>query len=765
MRSPHRFALLSLVALVVSAAAPAQDDVGLQLSQALLEDAFVAPIHDGGDTRPDYGVWATGRSYKVSFHGGMRFHPVLGAAASRGWPLGWRTVEVSFGGETVDTKRAPDFVHDDWRAEYRYGGFTEVYDVRPEGVEQTFVIHERPRRIGDLVVRGAIVSDLVADPRQPRHAPLAFRIPNGSDVVSYGEVTAVDARGARFPMLTAFDGESVTLRLGADAVARAAFPLTVDPLLATVLLNSSTAIVDGASVVHSRVGSRLIVVYTRETTAGAFDIYGRVFDTDFQNGVLVFADADEFTSYSNPSVTVVGGSPVRWVAAFEAEILGNPTPFRIAYHVQDVNDLVLDSTVSFLPQNTGTSRRRPSAGGSDEDGGSPIAFIVCEEEGNNAMNANTPSTGIRGVLLNTSTGVTTETLNLVNPAGSIDRESPDLNQKTAGGAEPWVVVWQEQDGSAPGDDWDVRAALCSTTGFVGLDGSEILGETGIAKHNVRPKVDGRLGRYMVTYSTLANSGGPSSAMSSLTLRAHQFDWSVSSPSPTGRAEFLVRSAAVQLKNADLSFDAGTDGHWVNITDALSAGFGGGLFVDRMNKQGMAESAAIAPALQVATPYGITYDSENERQAIVYSEPDEQPLRGVVMTLPAPPFPTFLGSGCGTPTATIGTVGHALAGSRDLFIRMTGGPAMSPVGLFISRGSLSTPLDSIGFPGCNLEVDGGPPYLLTVPGTTDGSGTRAVPFSVPPAMTGLLFFQFAYIIPSMPTPTLGMTNGMQVMFTL
>lgn len=730
-------------------------------------EAFVVPIHHGGAERPAYGTWASGPDYKVSFHDGMVFHPVRGSAAPRPHPFGWVTVEVAFGGQPL-RKGEATFASDDWRAEYRFTGFVEAYDVKREGVEQSFVISTRPVDIGALKIVGEVRTDLVAPVTAAEHAAIVFHDALGVPVMSYGAAVAIDAIGKVYPMRSSFDGVHIELELPAVDVADAVFPLTVDPLMAAVPLETSTELLERGSIVHSEVDGRLVVVYTREVAAGSFDIYGRVFDTDFQNGTLVFADVDDQTSYTNPSVTMVGGSPARWVAAFEAEITGDAMPFRIAYHHQDISDLTLSSTVTLLAQAAGSSRRNPSVGGVVETESTATCLIVCEEEGTDADNANTPATGIRGILLDTSTDLATEVLDLVAPAGSLDREQPDVNQKmTESATESWVVVWQETDGSVTGDDWDVRAAKVSAAGVVAFDGAETLGEIAVARHNVRPRVDGRGGRYLVTYSSLTNTGGPSSATASMLLRAHQFDWPMGAPAPTGAAEFAVRaSISNETFNTDLTFHRGTNGHWACLSDVLSVGLGGGLFVDRMNKSGLVESAAVSMAFQTSTPYGITYDSDNGSFAFVYSEPNSAPLIGGRMLLPSPPPPTYIGQGCGVPApALIHRLGNALAGSQNLKIQMTNAAPNSGAALFISRTSVITPLDAAGFPGCALAIDTGPPFIVSVPGFTDAAGVRTVNFFIPPALTGTILFQFAYVIPTSPSNPLGLTKAMQVTFTL
>ncbi|MCA8950103.1 MAG: hypothetical protein KDE27_11420, partial [Planctomycetes bacterium] len=56
------------------------------------------PIHSAApDLGLEYGVWAAGDDYKVSFHGDMTFVPYLGAAYPHNQPWSWRTASVRCG--------------------------------------------------------------------------------------------------------------------------------------------------------------------------------------------------------------------------------------------------------------------------------------------------------------------------------------------------------------------------------------------------------------------------------------------------------------------------------------------------------------------------------------------------------------------------------------------------------------------------------------------------------------------------------------------
>ena len=164
---------LQLVVAVLSILTPG---IAQQLEHSIAD--WRIPIHTAQDDPEggEYGIWASGATYKVSFHDGFAFYPVLGEEYPQNLPLVWRTRSIEVGGTSIvssATKSTPH--HTDWRYEYRYPGVTEAYDVSEKGVEQTFVLHRRPAGNGDLVVRGTVTTKLVAKPQEPIHGPLRSR--------------------------------------------------------------------------------------------------------------------------------------------------------------------------------------------------------------------------------------------------------------------------------------------------------------------------------------------------------------------------------------------------------------------------------------------------------------------------------------------------------------------------------------------------------------------------------------------------------------
>lgn len=129
---------------------------------------------------------------------------------------------------------------------YHRGAVVEVYDVRPQGMEQSFVFHELPAGEGDLVV------DLRLDTVLPLLAEAPDRLEFGGDHggVTIAGVVGIDAAGDRVPGRLSFADGVLSLRLPAAFVQTAALPLVLDPLLAPVTRTSLGLGVRGWDAAH-----------------------------------------------------------------------------------------------------------------------------------------------------------------------------------------------------------------------------------------------------------------------------------------------------------------------------------------------------------------------------------------------------------------------------------------------------------------------------------------------------------------------------------
>ena len=205
----------------------------------------VVPLH-APPADPAFGdgaLWGAGTGYKARFTADtVTVIPYLGRSVAANRSLTWRTHSIEVAGELRDPSPASDRSRraGPHRFEVVRGPVVEAWELRPDGVEQTFHLAERPTCGGDLVVCGSLhgthLAPAVASGRA--HATIGWSdAESGQPVLDYGAATLVDADGRRVALPTRWSPAGgtrvdVELRVGAAVLAAARFPVTIDPLLA-----------------------------------------------------------------------------------------------------------------------------------------------------------------------------------------------------------------------------------------------------------------------------------------------------------------------------------------------------------------------------------------------------------------------------------------------------------------------------------------------------------------------------------------------------
>ena len=147
-------------------------------------------------------------------------------AASRGFP--------------VDAV-APHQAADGRMVQYARTEFVERYELRPDGVEQSFVFSSLPPGGGDLVVRLGVETALPL--ARAAADELRFEV-DGLGGVRIGKVLGVDAQGVESAGALAFRDGVLELSLPAAFVDRAALPLVLDPLIGSTIAVASGSTYD-----------------------------------------------------------------------------------------------------------------------------------------------------------------------------------------------------------------------------------------------------------------------------------------------------------------------------------------------------------------------------------------------------------------------------------------------------------------------------------------------------------------------------------------
>ncbi|MBK8976808.1 MAG: hypothetical protein IPM29_12895 [Planctomycetes bacterium] len=271
----HLRAVAAALAVSSGAATLAQAPArAARLDTRAMLDAVAALARDAG------GLAGFGRDYAVRFDAdGITYTPALGRRAPAPQRLAIRLGSLHRGDLALPIATGAEPRLDGRLARYqRSPSITECYEVRADGVEQTFVFTELPGR-GDLVVRCQLAGELAGRGAADGDRALHFVAP-GLGGVTIGAVTGIDARGATCSGgLRLVDG-ALELSLPAAFVDRAALPLVLDPLIGTRI--SVTAGSDDdreLDVAYDRTSDDFLVVWTRALAAGTTELraleYGR----------------------------------------------------------------------------------------------------------------------------------------------------------------------------------------------------------------------------------------------------------------------------------------------------------------------------------------------------------------------------------------------------------------------------------------------------------------------------------------------------------
>ena len=741
-------------------------------------DLFV-PIHtqEADPIGGIYGWWTASGSYKASFHDGFTFYPYLGPDYPENLPFAWRNTRVQIGNQVLVAEGAtPQHSHSDYRYEYRHAGVTEAYDVRIDGVEQTFTISQKPTASGALVIRGDVQSKLRAAAVASAHQKLTFKDAENKDHVVYGEAYAIDALGKKTTVATAFDGSTITLTVDAATVANAAYPLTIDPLTTAVVISTWGGATFGLPS-YPAVGrddesltKNIMTFYARQFSATDFDGYARLTDNDFSNTGQVYTDVTTSWSTGKAGVASVGGSN-RWTLCLERDF-GGTTQSWIRVYVHDFLNTTLNSgTTLFITQTSGSqTRRNPEIGGTRSFSTGTKALCVYQQD-TTTNNSNTSATEVYGILIDAGNTVgpvapsfgTPFRLDTVAVGTTYDREYPGVNQESNGGTASWVVVWQEYNNTITGDDWDILCARVTPAGVTtGSQGTvNNLGNTGGTANKKRPRVAGREGRYLATFIT----GTSLTSDLGTDVETHRFNWAETSNLNTKlQRRVLATSTTADFVNGQVAYDTISDSHWAVIYQR------GGyttsdLFVARLGYTGGVVEAQTVYAAASTGGYSpsITFDDDSRAFLLVYATtenpPSGYPVYGRTFTYPTTALSVAYGTSCG------GGIGSTTpnAGNEFFSVALAAGAADANrvAALFVGSAPAAIALAPYGLGSCFLNM---PTILVTLNTTTDASGNAAFVLPLPdaPVAIGDVYMQWLYASPSAPwVLKYRLTSGLRV----
>ncbi len=718
---------------------PAQEPRALALPD-------LVPIHTA-PTDPDggpYGIWAAGRAFKASFHDGFVFHALVGAPGDEPARVAFRLLGTSRGEQPLSPaaqRPAPRWTAT--RCQYDHGTVVEAYDVRAEGIEQTFVFREPPSGSGDLRIVGEFdCGDLsirrtaaAADGR----AGLQFADASGAVRLDYGAAIAFDATGDSCPVRTEVDGRRVVLTVDAGWLANARWPVLVDPLLRPNTALGVTQRVVGVDVFRDdEEEADNLWVAMRIENGGDTDLLLRRLDDTFAGGPQVFADIT--TSWKIDGARLAGIGGVSKVVTFFTRDFGSSRGAR--WHLHGKADAALRTNVGSVPRPSGTHDWQVDVGGSRAFVIGRRALLVWQRDTAPTF-ADTSSSRVHGALLDASLGTdgTLGSAFRLDARDTLDQEDPSVNAEAEGGAAfSWVVAWRGRDTANPFRPFRVAARRVDNTSLVGNRYDAPLGL--IVESQGAPQIAGSGGRYLLAYGTNPRTQGFGE------LLAVRLDW------PHGAADAVQRGNAISLEAGftvdaqidGVAFDTTTRSHWAVVRRDVQQNT---LRVTRTGSSGRVvehQFVALSPGFDV-TSSAVAFDDDAQRFPIAagLSHPTASQAGQVLfdaLVHDALQQPTEYGTGC--TSGRVRWLGSQFVGDEFPVLDVVGA-APARLSMFaLALLPAATSLQPFGMPGCTLLVDAtGAASLGVVTGFTDAGGRLALPMPLPEHLPPLVLHAQAF----------------------
>ncbi len=726
MKTLHTLFATLIAPLVLSASTNAGDSgASTRIQQAALRTSAGLEWIDGQ-------LCAAGRDYKVSFEpGGFEFVCPLGSKAARSLPFTYRLNSVARGSsELFDSISVPSPERNGLRVIYQHpAGVQEFYDVREDGIEQSFRIEALPAGSGDLVLRGSVETDL--------EHPLPGRFPHGLDFrggdrggVRIGAVVCRDANGTESPCPIDWDGVQLIYTVPEAVLAAARFPLVVDPLIGSIVTVFSFLDNGDAHLSYNDLSDAYLVTFERQWAGNDSDIYAqRVGSNGTPLGALILLETSALTFATNPTVAYAYATNTWFVAWQQSSgltgsisILG---PFDIVG--RPVSSLGAVGSLSVVSDN--------AANEVDVDSWSPRTTIVSSRV---VLVWSEQGSGIRSAQLS----VLLDSTVTVNSHAIVSNSANDSRPAVArGGTSRSIIAWQRS--SAFNQMSDIYGRM------IDVLGNPILNEFGIATEPLLnesdPDIDGNGEIFAVTFEAVPTS--------ELTGNIHCQQISLSGAVPVALVQpapaQVSANPAVQAVDPSIAFlgtkFAVTWSQQVSVLD----------FDVRLRMLDL-KDCTVCDGIESVLAGGPTYSGRSEIAARFAALPnpsattDDQAM--VVWETSASSFSTFpldgdihvqaieaigaggtvvnLGGGCGFAGA-IGYVGTAAPGSPQISLTLTGADPAALIGF------LNTSFGAAPFACGTCLWDPFTAYVSAKP-ISGGSATYSSAVACNPALLGATF---------------------------
>lgn len=687
-----------------------------------------APIHDepGPDGRNE--TWTAGRDWKASLHDGLCFHARPATPEQPSAPWRWRTVSVRAGGEDLALHEPRRRIANDFRCEFDLGPVIEAYDVRSNGLEQSFVL-ARPIA-GDLVLTGAVETGLAGAPTAAKHGELLFTDGRGASVLRYGAAFAIDRDGRRLPIGTGYHDGRITLHVPGAWLADASWPVVIDPLLSSAVVHGSSG-GDCSRIVVERddrnTSGNVGFAIERAFASGDTDLWFVLANDDLLGASTVFSRVGAGTSSSADLCFVAGAN--RWVLSWDSFDYSDLRE-RSVYLLHPGGSTTASNTVYWAPRNGSRRQRTVRLGGSRWSAAPGTEALLVWESEPVATSGNTAATQLWAAVLDCATNIAGAPFHLAGNTASFpgDSEGPSVSKDRGIGS--WVVAWQHLTGFP--SRWNVAAQRIASSGQI-ASGAFHTDRAGGSEHLIGPVVDGRHGEYLIAFQTVPIGGDLPVGAAGQTVRTQRFRWQDGAgfPTPLGPSMRVIGPANYRAFTADaVAHDTVTGSHWALTTSQDFLGTPIAMLTVLGHDAAPRENALVL-SNQQSRASGVTFDDDRQQFVTVCGELQSGVSRAKAQRFqyPGRAAPATFGIGCST--AGISATGTFLAGDARQTIRLAAAPSGVFALLALSAGPANMPLDGHGLPGCTLLVDPTSSAWLGAEGfVTSGIGAAELALALP-----------------------------------
>ena len=701
----HRFRTVPclLLAAICAPAAAQAPSTALAITRT--------PIHTGpADAGVPYGIWAAGAAYKASFHDGACFVPYLGRDYPQTQSFQWRTRSARLGDRDL-CSHEPRLTYSDFRAEFDLGSLVEAYDVREDGLEQTFVLAERSGA-GDLVIAGGITTGLRPRPADPGHHGIVYVDELDRPILGYGAATAIDAMGNTLPLVTAVDDGTLTLRVPAQWLANATYPIVVDPLL-SVFWSEGGVQLEGIDLVRDDYHDDLWLAMSRWVSASDADLWLRRADDDGGNAADLFTDLSASWSTTQPSLGQHLATG-KFLLAFSRRFVTGAQKLR--FHLHHRNDAVLQTHVANLGDNA-VNAWRPDVATDLNTSAAAVLAVVWQSEGNGFPLVDLPDSRVFGAAVDLTGTGTAGTPFVIAQDPAFDHERPQIG-KMIGTSQHLAVVYQQIDsGLVPGGaqpTWG--AALRSVTAAGAVGAVTMVNDQVVGFHRMAPRLAGFDQTQIVSWNSAStNLAGPHPTdVVGAEINCRRHFWNGTTFAPTHQVHNIASSADRRLLTTGFDADRTTRSHYgisyrSTVTDQV--------YFEMLGLTGdtLATEVVYVPAANEVTGVGaVCFDDDDDHFVIAFERTQAGGSSAARLVrfaqLTAPP-PSHGGIGCSN--ALLSWNGSQLIGSAFGRVILDGVPPGALMTVALATQPFAQPL--LGVPyvvnGCWLLVPNtGPDHL-------------------------------------------------------